>query len=192
MTIDVMIDIETLDTSRQSAVYQIAACYTSSSGEVVTFNKYLNWKGQLLNGRKISKDTLKFHIEKNSDNFLNMLSENWEDNYGALSSLCNFINSIEGDFKVWANSPSFDIIILEDLLRNYGFDGLPDRVKFYTILDFRTIKSLFSKEDYNEIRKQALREIPFEVKEGDLHNAEIDSILQMIELDIMKKKLLEK
>ena len=192
MTIDVMIDIETLDTGRQAAVYQIAACYTAADGQVVTFNKYLNWKGQLLNGRKVSKETLKYHIENNPDNFLNMLSENWEDNYAVLSSLCNFINSIEGEFKIGANSPSFDIIILEDLLRNYSFEGLPERVKFWNILDFRTIKSLFSKEDYNEIKKQALDEIPFEIKEHNFHDAGIDSMVQMIELDIMKNKLLEK
>lgn len=137
---EVMIDIETLSTSTRAVVLSVAAHTFNKSVGLRTTNEAmwtLNLDEQFAAGRSVSESTLMFWLaQKNTPAFDIAFAANrsWEVNPG-LCALSAFIRHVAGDV-FWANSPNFDMVILESLYRDFGI-AVPWR--YHQWRDVRTI-----------------------------------------------------
>ena len=153
-----MIDIETLGITPQAPVFSIGAVlFEIETGEIVnTFRAFIDLNEAMM-GRRPDGDTIKWWMEQSPEAQREMGGH--QSMRMALTRLCDFSNvPIDG---VWSNGSCFDIVILEDLFRQYEMDA---PWKFHQIKDMRTIKFLAP-------------ECPVE-REGTHHSAIDDAIYQ--------------
>tara|TARA_R100000951_G_scaffold105675_1_gene99625 strand:- start:265 stop:807 length:543 start_codon:yes stop_codon:yes gene_type:complete len=139
-----MIDIETLDTKSSAVVIQIAAVAFSynNKGQVEVVDQ-LNIKlpvaPQLNRSRTISVSTVKFWLNTPAQQQLlgELLSPETKYNYDhALVEFLEFCQN-HAPTEYWSQGPTFDMIILEDMLDNVG---LITPWKFYQVRDLRTVQ----------------------------------------------------
>ena len=181
-----MLDIETLGTEPDSIVTELGI-YTFSKNESYTSASLYGRVGitdQIRVGRTMSSSTLKWHFEKNAVNFLEYIDADKSNIDDALSALKLFVEAEKRKMPgckiyIWANSPTFDIIILKDLYKSLGYPieetiFNEDLFKYQTIMDYRTIVKLIDKEDLDLIKQ----EVESESEEGSYHNALYDAIHQ--------------
>ena len=181
-----MLDIETLGTEPDSIVTELGIYTFSKNDSYIPASLYgrIGITDQIYAGRTVSSDTLKWHFEKNSVNFLEYIDADKSNVDDALVALKVFVEAekkkIPGcKIYIWANSPIFDIIILKDLYKSLGYPieetiFNEDLFKYQTIMDYRTITKLINKEDLNLIKE----EVEMESEEGSYHNALYDAIHQ--------------
>lgn len=160
MTTSIMLDLETLATSPDSAILTFGAIKFNEFsigdiGKPLYFKLDVN--EQLAIGRKVDNDTLNWWARQD-----NAIKEEAFSEEGRISldlftkELNKFVVGVD---RIWAQGPVFDIVILENLYRQIG---KPAPWAFYQIRDSRTfLKAL------GDSRKKAL-----------LHNALADCISQ--------------
>ena len=130
-TVEIMIDIETLDTKPSAVVASIgmAAFDPAADYEVLgTFHCCLDWNAQIAKGRTVSQPTLQFWFQQspaaiNSQLFNPIQHEVLWALRDVQYFVARFSDPAAGDngpSKFWANSPSFDMVILESLARDFG------------------------------------------------------------------------
>jgi hypothetical protein len=134
---DLMLDLETLGTRPGCVVLTIGA---------VLFDPYslkepgpgiymrVDADEQIAKGREVQEDTLKWWMDQAEDIREEALGEtdrvSVEYMYRELNRICVGVNSI------WAQGPVFDIAILENIYRQYGW---PVPWQFWQIRDSRTL-----------------------------------------------------
>lgn len=137
---DIMIDLETLGQNPDTCVISLGACvFDLDTGEIgPTFYMALDVEEQMERGRSITADTLKwwmsqsgaakkvFHEQAKSSEEVLKTFKMWVEAQGTISKI-----------RPWGNGSSFDISIMEDILRMY-------KVKcpwlFYNVMDMRTFR----------------------------------------------------
>jgi len=136
----IMIDIETLGRKPGCCVLSIGACAFSADG-VEVLNKThigLDIEDQQYNYQcHVDTQTLKWWFKQSNQSALN--PDGAVPLKQALHTLSQYISDQGKDIYVWANSPQFDIAILDELYRRAG-EKAP--WQYYQILDFRTISAL--------------------------------------------------
>lgn len=159
---DLMIDIETLGTGNQSAIISIAAVkFNIETGETGReFHENIDLKDCLKHGLKVEAETLKWWLEQNRQVFSNCL----KDGLPLVAVLFELKTMFKNGMSIWANSPNFDLRILNDA---YQAVNLEPTWKFYQERDVRTLVSLAP-----EVREET------EFK-GDEHNPLDDCYFQI-------------
>ena len=166
-----MIDIETLGKQPGCCVLSIGACVFSTNGVQVAnqFHQFLDYEEQQYTYRcHVDTQTLKWWFKQKNQVALN--PENSLPLKEALTHLANYIRVQGKDVKIWANSPQFDIAILEELYRRAG---MQTPWKYWQIMDFRTMSAM-KPELHKEKRER-----------GDYHDALGDAIAQAEVLAIL-------
>lgn len=159
----VMIDIETLGTQPNSVIVSIGAVkFDFESGQTyeefytpISLESCVEW------GMNIDVNTLLWWFSQ-SEESKKVFFEKSLPIPQALSDLADFIPS---DCVIWANSPSFDITILESAYRTIGYQTMPWSHR--NIMDVRTVVALNP-----DIKKSF-------VYEGAAHNALADCYNQI-------------
>jgi len=136
-----MIDIETLSTQPDARIISIGAVFfnpeSSELGE--TFHQHIKLDDSEYQPH-ISASTVKWWLQQDPDAQKNVISgtspapvvlfkfKNWILNYRE-----------DDELKVWANSPSFDLVILNSAFNHFGMEK---PWSYYLERDLRTLKEL--------------------------------------------------
>ncbi len=114
---EMMIDIETLDTKTSAVVLSIGAVAFDEMGRVhERFYRILDVDLQLERGRTVSLDTIRFWMDQDRDARDEAFSTVRVGVGDALTQLNMFCRMFECN-RYWALGPQFDYTILEDLYR---------------------------------------------------------------------------
>lgn len=132
-----MLDIETLGTKARSVVLTIGALKfdpNSLADPTEGLHLYLEIDDQTNRGRLISESTLEWWGEQDESVRSDVFREDGRIGVeSALDQLAAFVKDADG---VWAQGPTFDMVILEDLYETFG-KKVPWR--FSKVRDSRTI-----------------------------------------------------
>ena len=132
----IIIDIETLANTSNAVIIEIAAIYFEEFEVKDTFNQKVQLQSCLDLGLEINENTLCWWLKQ--DRKLLDVLKGGESITSVLNELSIWIRKYE-EIEVWANSPSFDLVILQNAFNKaglqYPFNYLKER-------DLRTIKSL--------------------------------------------------
>ena len=171
--IDIMVDIETLGKSPGSVILSIGAvAFDIGTGEINDkFYGVIDLESSLHNGLKVDASTILWWMSDDQQEARNEILKAHED-HGAtdiceiLIKFSDFIEKNREDDKnmrVWANPPSFDMMILDT-----AFDVLYMDIpwKYHEMMDFRTIKNIYE-GDRPEFKISGIK-----------HNALYDATLQ--------------
>lgn len=171
-TVHVMIDIETLGNANDAAILSIGAIAffpsSPSHGDIPehkSFHKHVTLKSNLETGRTITASTLQWWLRQSPIAQQRVfLPDTAVTLNRALEELHEFITGVAGelilftstgvyiqskDLNVWANSPSFDLAILETAFQGAG---LKVPWEYYQERDVRTIKTLLTSEELGLIK----------------------------------------
>ncbi len=173
--VDIMIDIETLGKRPGSVILSIGAVNFDIKNDDILgeFYAVIDLESSIHSGLTVDSSTLLWWMsddqQESRNDILKVYEDEDEDVYDlseVLIDLSSFIESCrekDNNLRVWANSPSFDLTILES-----AFDVMYMEIpwKHYEMMDLRTLKKIY-KGDRPE----------FEVK-GVKHNALYDAKLQ--------------
>lgn len=137
---DLMIDLETLGTGPDAVIVSIGAVFFDIETKTLgpTFEMVLDVQSQLNYGRKIDADTLKwwFSQEDAAKKVFHEKSTGPITVLDAFYYFCN-VNSTTKTLKAWGNGSTFDITLMESILKTYsrqvpwGYNG---------VMDLRTFK----------------------------------------------------
>jgi len=140
---DVMVDIETLSTSPNSLILTIGAIKFSRNKEVKkledldTFYVRINQNSCEKLKMDISEDTLDWWNSQSEEaRYEAFINKDRIDLKEALINLTKFLKNCK---YIWAHSPNFDCIILENA---YKLCNLEVPWKFYNLRDTRTLYDL--------------------------------------------------
>jgi len=136
-----MIDIETLDTKPSAVVLSVGVVEFPGDDKSSRAHLVLPIQPQLDAGRTIDESTLMWWAQQNSEAFKKAFSQD------RLSHMSAFFNEMamclkrwqDDRMNIWANGPAFDMVILDDLYRDFNQKS-PWR--FWEYRDVRTIKEL--------------------------------------------------
>ncbi|WP_312331937.1 3'-5' exonuclease [Sphingobacterium sp.] len=147
---DVMIDIETLDTTPTSVILSIGAVpFNIGDGQAgQEYSSKCNVSMQVRDGHTIGLETLKWWIEQDAGVLSNSLSGGeWVRR--SVENLNDFISEkCVDEVRLWSNSPSFDLVILKNALNN------PWPFPFWRERDVRTFVAIRS-ETAKEFSRKA-------------------------------------
>ena len=174
MAIEVMVDIETLDTTSSALVCSIGAVRVDPEigkvrlGQVDQFYCVLDWQDQVDRQRTISPHTVSWWL-KQSEAARKAICAADRTDYGRnkknnLSELEAFRGFV-GTSPIWANGADFDLVILQSLYKSYA-DLIPFAWSFRNHRCYRTLKAIWHKD------------ITFPQDRGTAHNALDDAIYQ--------------
>ena len=174
----IMIDIETLDTKASAVVLQIGAVsFTYNEKGKVEILGQLDIKlpvhAQLGIDRTISLETVKFWLNTPAQQKLlgELLTPDDTYNYHyALNQFYDFCVAHKPS-EYWSQGPTFDMIILEDMLNQNPSMTAEVPWKFYQVRDLRTVQK-FVGDDAKSKKMKA---------ENSNHNA-LDDCLSQIKL----------
>jgi len=164
-----MIDLETLGITEKCPVIAIGAVLFDINGIQAEFYQTLDVEEQISSGKRIvDGSTIKWWMGQD-DAAKKVFKEQPFDVFDALTNFHNFLgNGANTDkLKPWGNGSTFDISILESLVKDYGFAdcGSKEFWKFYNIRDYRTFKEFVY--DGKDLERK-----------GTHHNALDDAIYQ--------------
>lgn len=172
----IMIDLETLDTTRTSTIIQIGmVVYDSNYNEVDDYCLFPSYNDQLANGGTKSKSTIEFWTsDRNKKVFKAILKTCDTENlpiHHAIKEVKDYI-SYHNVSEITANGILFDIGIL-DYWFNYTFEQTMQEVFGYgNFRDFKTIRN-----EYRDVTGVNLfKTMKFQ---GDMHNAVDDCRYQL-------------
>jgi len=135
-----MIDLETLATTRDSVVLSIGATIFDprKKGTLATFEAKVEIEEQTETyGRVINEDTLNWWSQQSPEAIMEAMGDEGRISFKeAMEKLYKFA---WGTDRVWANGSVFDIPIIEDCFANLG---MRTPWQFYNIRDCRTIYEL--------------------------------------------------
>ena len=132
-----MLDLETLGTRPECVILTIGAVkFDPFKSEVADSGLYLRLDvdEQLAQGREVQEDTLQWWMNQAEDVREEAIGE------GGRVSIESFYKELNrfmvGVNNIWAQGPVFDIAILENIYRQYGW---PTPWQFWQIRDSRTL-----------------------------------------------------
>jgi hypothetical protein len=148
---DVMVDIETLDTTPTSVVLSIAAVAFGKRTYQQGPRIVLDVQDQIDRGRTISASTLLFWLSQPPEaqkHFKKGLEPCGDElkNPIALARLASDLAQFD---RIWANGPSFDMVIIEDLFRTYHVT--PPELLFRKFRDQRTVQELIPDDQWPDL-----------------------------------------
>lgn len=149
-----MIDLETLGTKTNSVILSIGAVAFDENGIHDEFYCNVDLEGSLKHGFDIDADTLYWWL-KQDKSAGEILSSNRESIVAAMFDINLFIANNYVD-EVWANSPSFDLVMLKNAMEKVNKNPAWD---FWVERDFRTFLSLTgAKRVYPDVAHNALED----------------------------------
>jgi hypothetical protein len=169
----VMIDLETMGTTPDSAIVSIGAVIFDPRYGVINmpgFYVELDWDEQ---GRGVCPKTQEWWNQQSEE--VRSALDGIDELRPILRDLAKWLPK---DCKVWANGPTFDISMLEDAYEQFSM-YIP--WKFWNIRDCRTILDMYESKRGGTNRAM--------VREN-LHNALSDAIFQAEQVNKMWSKLL--
>jgi hypothetical protein len=141
-----MVDLETLSTKHNAAILSIGACIFDPRAEIgETIDEFylvISAESNEQAGRHFSAGTLMWWLQQ-SQAARDALSVDPHNLTDALTKFRLFVNKGKVN-RVWANSPSFDCVILEDAMASLG---MMCPWQFWDTRDVRTIKDLAVSDD---------------------------------------------
>lgn len=170
----VMIDLETMGTTPDSAIVSIGAVVFDPRYGIVTdkvFYMELDWESQ---NRLIDQETVEWWAEQSEE--ARAAHYGLDDLDEALTLLAQWLPK---DAKVWGNGSTFDISMLEDAYRQLNIE-IP--WKFWNVRDCRTVLDMYESVRGGFNKKSG----------GTLHNALDDAKYQAKYITMMWSKLLGK
>lgn len=142
---DVMIDIETLSTDKTAVILTIGAIKFNRKEDPKSIDKMEKFYCRIVQdsctklGMTIDGSTQKWWDSQSEESkYETLLNPDRMDIQLALTNLSKFIGTSR---YIWANSPNFDCVILENA---YGLCNLKVPWKFWNLRDCRTIYDLAS------------------------------------------------
>lgn len=142
----VMIDIETMGTNPNAPIASIGAVFfnpkTGELGE--QFYCRVDFENDMLNGAVPDGGTIKWWLRQSSEARAELICDDADATiiFRAVSDLSDWLTDNADNLKslkVWANSPSFDLVIMKSKFERLGFD-IP--WKYWNEQDVRTIKEV--------------------------------------------------
>lgn len=136
---DLMIDLETFGRSADAVVLSIGACFFDTETLELGPQYYarLEIETQILSGRSILPATVDFWSNA-SPEARRIFKEPTSDTLTTVGQFVEWVMEHASDpLYVWGNGPTFDIAILDDLIKQCGFE-LP--WKFPHVQDLRTFR----------------------------------------------------
>jgi hypothetical protein len=155
MLTDLMIDLETLSTTPQTAVVSLGAYYfnpfTKERGP--TFYMILDLQDQIDKGREISASTLKWWMGQ-EDAAKTIFHEKAKPTIEVLNTFVQWFTATNKTAFVWGNGSTFDISIMENLFRDYGVK-IP--WGYNKVMDLRTFKRFCAPEGSKVLIKSGVK-----------------------------------
>jgi len=142
---DFMIDIETLSTKPNSLILTIGAIKFKKNTEfpelknMETFYKRIDKKSCEKLGMDIDPRTIEWWKSQNDKTYYEAFEN--PDRIDIKDALIELSKFLKGHKNIWANSPNFDIVILENA---YNCCNLDIPWKFWNLRDTRTVYDLAS------------------------------------------------
>ncbi len=159
--IDLMVDIETFGTNKNSCIIQIGACYfdrgTGKIGE--KFIKNIDARDACKQGAEMDADTVYWWLSQSKEAIESITKPPLESLKYVLQKFKSFADPVD---RIWSHS-NFDFVLIQDALRMVGLKPLPYR----NSRDIRTLTDL-AKVSYTDFKR-----------EGTHHNALDDAIFQV-------------
>lgn len=123
MNSDLMIDLETLATSPQTAVVSLGAQFFDIETKTLgsTFEMVLELQPQIDSGREISASTLKWWMGQ-EEAAKRVFHEKAQPPTVVLGTFVNWYKSVNPKAFVWGNGSTFDISIMENIFRMYKIE----------------------------------------------------------------------
>lgn len=148
-----MIDIETFGIGGDAPVYQIGATtfsFTEPGHDVqeYEFCENINIVNQVEKGARLDPETMKWHAENNTKNFIEYMTGPKAHEKDCLVRFANFVKATKAEF-VWANGLLFDIAKIQKLFDLFGVE-FPD-IAYNKYVDMRFLRQILP-EDF---RKEA-------------------------------------
>lgn len=173
MTIQHMLDIETLDTQASTIVVSIGvvAFDPINFGIRGSYYTVLEMGEQKYRGRTESEDTKAWWTAQPEDACA-VFTAPREEVEAALTTLAAFL---EGTSGVWGNGADFDNVILGSLFRTFGMKA---PWSFGKNRCFRTVKNILMPDDYKRPERIGVH-----------HNALDDAASQLFELEAICRAL---
>lgn len=171
--LNIMIDLETLDTEPTAAILSIGAVYFDETGLGETFYGNISPESCKLFGLTESKATLAFW-ERQSEEAKQSLLKDINTLPWTLGNFYNFVTTNKNKTKVWGNGSPFDNVILRNA---YKACNITPPWRWWNDRCYRTFN----------------KEIPVDYEsENELeHNALADAIYQAKKAVLILKKLKE-
>lgn len=148
---DLMVDIETLGTRPHAPILSVAFVMFDDEKNGGHMNRRLRWEGQIRGGRKIEPDTLTFWMNQPSE-----ISKRWREgspplrDEHVLSQFWHFVSQVD---RVWAFSPSFDLVMLTEYSHELNIP-VP-RNSYRKQRDVRTISDFLTQDEWPAAREGA-------------------------------------
>lgn len=161
--IDVMIDLETLGTTSETPVVSIGAAFFDIEKKLMgpTFYMILEINEQIARGRKPTGDTLRWWMSQ-ADAAKRVFHEKAKPPLEVLQTFVMWYKQVNPKAHAWGNGSSFDISIMDHIMREYKIDP---PWGYNRIMDLRTFKRFQGKGEYIQ-------------KSGTAHNALDDAVSQ--------------
>lgn len=179
-----MIDIETFGASPNSIILQIGAVGFAQDGMDPGFYTDVTTEDQVHLGRKADPSTVAWWLDKTtSEARVSVFERRTIDTkslYDSLTTLNEYIrsylindthNNTKHD-KLWANSPTFDLVIIRNAME---MCGITPAWKYWHEADVRTLKFIDGISQGKEFKK-----IPTMFESGIAHNALDDAKTQAL------------
>jgi hypothetical protein len=169
---DIMLDIETLDTLPESVILTIGAVKFDPFSNKIGDGLYIkpDVDEQTAKGRTINEDTLNWWMNQAEDVREEALSMDdrisVEEMYRQINRFC------VGADNIWAQGPVFDMVIMANIYRQYGW---PTPWQYWQVRDSRTLFGTHGD--------------PREKNKAGLHNALEDCISQAQAVQTIYKRL---
>ena len=149
-SLNVMVDIETFGRRPRGLVVSIGAVLFDTHKKVPLdkrareFHAVLSWEAALVESRfEKNLETLDWWHEKQPAAYVRLrklMKRSKLDMTKLMEQFCNWVAPFcERDAKVWGNSPSFDLVTLENAAKEVGM-RFP--IRYYVENDYRTLTDL--------------------------------------------------
>lgn len=175
---NVMVDIETLDTTPTASILSIAAVRFNPDGPVgdmeETFHYHVDIDSNLALGRTISGSTLMWWLDQDFEAREAVITASRYPLLDVLKKLGEFINEKD---RVWGNGAAFDNVILTHAFKACE---IPVPWRFWSDMCFRTMKEMFRDS------------VPKPEFVGTKHNALCDAVHQATHLQLIFEHIKQK
>lgn len=177
MRIDIMTDIETLGTNKDSTIFQISAiAFDIITGDhKAEFNQIVDIeKNKEVNG---TGSTLKWWLNTNKELLQNLLNQGAYSSEDVLSNFYNWINELKSQYSevnLWGNGILFDNALIQAQLRDMGLDypiSYKNDRDVRTIVDLACMKLSLSekelKDKFNDselVEHNALDDVKYQIR----------------------------
>lgn len=172
---DIMIDLETLGTTTDSAILSIGAVrFNEEEIDDKGFYRVITIESNQAAKRRINADTLRWWLNQSDKAKAVFNDPAAAALFEALGDLVDYIGVNKDNVRVWGNGADFDIAMLAHA---YMQEECDTPWKFYNVRCFRTVKNL-----------SRVQNVPKPVNQG-AHNALFDAVAQAQHLQAIWKVL---